>query len=147
MTPRMKYVVDYLCLVLVCLVMCGCATTENRSALSTHVSFNCMRRETVDTNGVKSKTTIWDYLLWEKAKKSEGKQPASVISGVQVSSNSPDNERSDAIKTTEHAAGHAVQYVNWETRAHEPDQAESAVISDRQNHISLSRLPTNTVWR
>ncbi|MEC7500765.1 MAG: hypothetical protein VX970_03460 [Planctomycetota bacterium] len=143
----MKYVGDNLWLVLVCLVMCGCAATENRSALSTPASFNRMRWQAVDTNVVKSKTTIWDYLPWAAAKKTEEKKAASYLSQVQVSTDSPRSDRGAQNEITENAKGHAVQYVNWETRTHQPDQAESAVISDRQNHIPLSRLPTNTLWR
>ena len=140
----MKYVGKNLCLVLLCFAMCGCNATENRRALSTPASFNRMRRQTADINVVESKTTIWDHMPWAASKDSERKKSASFVSQVQVSTDSPRSDCGDQNETTEHAAGQAVQHVNWEPRI---DQADRAIISDRQNHILESRLPTNSVWR
>jgi len=140
----MKYVGENLCLILLCLAMCGCAATENRRALFTPASFNRMRRQTADINKVESKITIWDHMPWAASKNSERKKSASLVSQVRVSTDSPRSDCGDQNETTKHAAGQAVQHVNWEPRI---DQADRAIISDRQTHIPESRLPTSSVWR
>ena len=140
----MKYVGKNICLVLLCLAMCGCAATENQRALSNPASLNRMRRQTAHINVVESKKTIWDHMPWAALKKSERKKFASFVSQVQFSTDSPRSDCDDQNETTEHAAGQAVQHVNWETRI---DQADRAIISDRQSHIPESRLPTSSVWR
>ena len=141
----MKYVVENLCLFLLCSSMCGCAAIENRSALpSTLASLNCMFWQTSDINVAESKTTIWDHMPWATSKNCEGKKTASFISRAQVSNDSSRKDRGDEKKATEHTTGQAVQHVNWEPRI---DQADRAFISESENHTIVSRLPTNSVWR
>ena len=142
----MQYVRENLCLVSVCLSLCGCAASENRSGLSTPTFFDRMSRQTAGIDVAESKATIWDHLPWAGVKNRGNKRTVALVPATSVSTCPPRalNDCGEKPVKAEQTSRQTVQHVAWEPRA---DQADRATISDRQDHIPVSRLPTSTVWR
>ena len=145
-TSRMQYFRENLCLVSVCLSLCGCAASENRSGLSSPTFFDRVSRQTAGIDVAESKVRIWDHLPWAGVKNRGSKKVVALVPATSDSTCPPRalNNRGEKPMKTEQISRQAVQHVAWQTRA---DHADSATISDRQDQIPVSRLPTSTVWR
>ena len=141
----MQYFSNSRCLIFICMSLCGCATTGDRSAFSNSAHAIHLSRQIKNVDKTKSKVNFWDHAPWLRQKNQVRKKASTVPAGELCSRTICPNSQS-GVKDMPAIANRrqTVQPVAWETQALHFD---GPTITDRPDSIPVSRLPATSAWR
>ena len=142
----MQYFRDLRCLIFICMSLCGCATTEDRSAFSNSVHAIHLSRQIKNAYKTKTKINFWDHTPWVR-QRNQLRKKASIAPAGEVCSRTirPNAQSGVADMPAIDKRRQTVQPVAWETHALD---GGGITLLDRPDAIPESRrLPTTSVWR